>query len=93
MYTDSNVSKLGSLSGLENDWSVVKSRRKQKFLLVFSIKNSTSLIKFKIECGDSGLNWLVLRASITTLRNHMRMNVSNKFAKLLTREYVSNCVD
>ena len=91
MHTDSNVkkSKLGLLSGLENDWSVVGSRRKQKFLLVFGVKSSTSLIEFKIACGDTGVNWLVSRARITKIENYMKIIVSNKFAKLLTRGYVS----
>ena len=91
MHTDSNVKKseLGLLSGLENDWSVVGSRRKQKFLLVFGVKSSTSLIEFKIACGDIGLNWLVSRARINKLGNHMKIIVSNKFAKLLTPGYVS----
>ena len=90
MHTDSNVKKsmLGSLSGLEKNWSIIGSRRKQKFLFVSGVKNSTSLIELKIAHGDIGLNWLVLRAPIARLGNHMRIIVSNKFAKLLTREYV-----
>ena len=91
MHTDSDVerSELGSLSGLKHDWSVVGSRSKPNFHLVYGIKYSTSLIEFKIACGDIGLNWLVSRASISRLGNHVRIIVSNKFAKLVTREYVT----
>ena len=91
MHTDSNVQKneLGLLSGLENDWSVVGSRKKQKFLLVFGVKSSTSFIELKFACDDVGLNWLVSRARINKIGNHMKSIVSNKSAKLLTPEYVS----
>ena len=61
--------------------------------MVFSVKNSTSLIEFKIAYGDIGLNGLVLRVSIVRLGNHMRTIVSNKFAKLLTCKYVSKYLD
>ena len=73
----------------DDDWSIVRDRRKQKFLLVFGVKDSTSLVEFKIACGDIGLNWLVSRAFIRRLGNHMRVSVNNKFVKLLTREFVS----
>ena len=50
MHTDNKVNenKLRSLLGPENDWSIVGSCRRQKFLLVFGIKvkNSTLLVKF-----------------------------------------------
>ena len=91
MHTDGNVKKSewGLLSGLENDLSLVGSRRKQKFLLVVGVKNSTSLIELKIACSVIGLNWLVLRVSIIRIGNRMKIIVSNKSAKLLTHEYVS----
>ena len=38
---------------------------------------------------DIALNWLVSRACIRRLGNHMRINVKEKFATLLTREYTS----
>ena len=41
-----------SLSGIESGWSNVERRRKQKVLLIFGVKASTSLIKFKITCGN-----------------------------------------
>ena len=43
---------------------VAKNRRKQKFLLVFCVKAPTSLVEFKIACGDLGLNWFVSRTVI-----------------------------
>ena len=43
-------------SGIENGWSIVERRRKQKVLLVFGVRASTSLVEFKIACGDIGLN-------------------------------------
>ena len=75
--------------GLENDWSIVESCRKQKFLLVFGVKDSTTLIEFKIACGDIGLKWLVSRTIIRRLGNHMRIFVKDRFAKVFTRNYVS----
>ena len=91
MPTDSNVriKEWEHLSDVESDWSIVEDRRKQKVLLIFGVKDSTSLVEFKIVCGDIGLNWLVLRACIHRLGNHMRINVKNNFARFLTPEYVS----
>ena len=84
-----NERELGLLSGRDNDWSIVRSRRRQKFLLVFGVKHSTSSVEFKIACGDIGLNWLVSRASIRKLGNHVRISISNKFVRFFTSEYVS----
>ena len=36
-------------------WSIVERRRKQKTLLIFGVKASSSLLEFKIACGDIGL--------------------------------------
>ena len=77
------------LPDVEDGWSIVEDSRKQIFLLVFGVKDSTSLVEFKIACGDIGLNWLVSRACIRRLGNHMRINVREKFSRLLTREYIS----
>ena len=52
-----------SESGWSDDfgyrWSIVESRRKQKFLLLFGVKDSITLVEFKIVCADLGLGWLV----------------------------------
>ena len=77
------------LPDVEDGCSIVEDSRKQNFLLVFGVKESTSLVEFKIACGDIGLNWLVSRACIHRLGNHMRINVREKFSRLLTREYIS----
>ena len=74
---------------INSGWSIVEHRRKQKVLLVFGVKASTLLVEFKIACGNIGLNWLILRACVCRFGNHMRISVNNKFAKHLTREYVS----
>ena len=91
MCTPSNVgySEWERLSDVEDGWSIVEDSRKQHFLFVFGVKDSTSLVEFKIACGDIGLNWLVSRACIRRLGNHMRINVKEKFSRLLTREYIS----
>ena len=57
--------------------------------MVFGIKYSTSLIELKIGSGDIGPNWLVSRVPTSRLGTHMTIIVSNKFANLLTCEYVS----
>ena len=77
------------LSGVESGWSIVERRKKQKVLLIFGVKASTSLIEFKIACGNIELNWLILRACVYKFGNHMRISANSKFAKYFTREYVS----
>ena len=90
-HTCSNVvySEWERFSDVETSWSMVEDSRKQKFFLIFGVKDSTSLVEFKIACGDIGLNWLVSRACIRRLGNHMRIHVKEKFSRLLTREYIS----
>ena len=44
------------LTDIESGWSIVEHCRKQKVLLVFGVKACTSLVVFKIACGDIGLN-------------------------------------
>ena len=51
-------------SYLRDDSSIVGDRRKQKVLMVFDVKESTSLVEFKIACGDMKLNWLISSAPI-----------------------------
>ena len=75
-------------SDLRDNWSIVGDRRTQKVLMVFGVKQSTSLVEFKIACGDIGLNWLISSAPIRRLGNHMRIIVRNRFVKFFTREYV-----
>ena len=89
--TCSNVvySEWECFSDVETSWSMVEDSRKQKLLLIFGVKDYTSLVEFKIACGDIGLNWLVSRACIRRLGNHMRIHVKEKFSRLLTREYIS----
>ena len=91
MCTRSNVgySEWERFSDVEDGWSIVEDSRKQNFLLVFGVKDSTSLVEFGIACGDIGLDWIVSRACIRRLGNHMRINVKEKFSRLLTREYIS----
>ena len=64
------------LSDIESGWSIVERCMKQKVLLVFGVKASTSLVEFKIVCGDFGLNWLILKACVRKFGNHMRISVS-----------------
>ena len=52
--TDVSVREFGAYAGLESDWSIVESCRKQKFMLVFDVKDWTTLIEFKIACGNIG---------------------------------------
>ena len=61
-----------------------------KNLLVFGVKDSTTLIDFKIACGDIGSKWLVSRTIVHRLGNHMRILVKDRFAKVFTRNYVSS---
>ena len=77
------------LSDIENSWSIVEHQRKQKVLLVFSVKASTSLIEFRIACSNIGLNWLISRACVCRYGNHMKISVNSKFVKYFTCEYVS----
>ena len=49
---------MGAFIRRRGGWSIVEDSRKQFFLLVFGVKDSTSLVEFKIACGDIGLNWL-----------------------------------
>ena len=67
-----------SESGCSDDfgcrWSIVESRRKQKFLLVFGVKESITLV-----------GWLVSRTVIRRLGNHMRIIVKDRFAKVFTQ--------
>ena len=74
---------MGRLPDVEDGWSIVEESRKQKFLLVFGVKDSTPLVEFKIACGDIGLNWLVSRACFRRLGNHMRINVREKVFQAL----------
>ena len=57
--------------------------------MVIAVKNSTSLIEFKITCSNIRLNWLISRASTARLGNHMRIIFSNKFAKLPNHEHLT----
>ena len=58
-------------------------------MLVFGMKDSTTLIECKIAGGDIGLKWLVLGTIIRRLGNHMRIFVKDRFAKVFTHNYVS----
>ena len=91
MSTHNNVvySEWERFSDVETSWSMVEDSRKQIFFLIFGVKDFTSLVEFKIACGDIGLNWLVSRACICRLGNRMRINVKEKISRLLTREYIS----
>ena len=71
------------LPDVKSSWSVVKYRTKQKLLLVFGDKQSTSPVEFKIACGVIGLNSLISREFIRRLGNHMRITVNNTFANLI----------
>ena len=44
-------------AGLECDWFIIESRSKQKFLMVFGVKECTTLVDFKIACGNVRFNW------------------------------------
>ena len=77
------------LADIESGWSIVEHRRKQKVLLIFGVKASTSLVEFKIACGDIGLNWLISREYVRRFGNHVRISVNSKVAKYCSREYVS----
>ena len=50
MSTHNNVvySEWERLSDVETSWSMVEDSRKQKSLLIFGVKDSTSLVEFKI---------------------------------------------
>ena len=63
------------MSDIESGWSIFEHRRKQKVLLIFDVKASTSFVEFKIACGDIGLNWLISRACVRTFGNHMRIRI------------------
>ena len=95
MHIVNNVDKrvFGSSDDLETDWPIIESSTKQKELLVFDVKDSTSLVEFKIACGNIGFNWVVLRTFICRLGNHLRMIMRNKLAKFFTREYLFQFVD
>ena len=71
MFTHNNVvySEWERLYDVENGWSIVEGTcsRKQKILLAFGVKDSTSLIEFKIASGDIGLNWLVRESVFVSL--------------------------
>ena len=91
MNSDCNVGRTEweRLSDVESGWSVVEDRRKQKVLLVFGVKDSISLVEFKIACGDIGLNWLVSRAFIRRVGNRIvRISVNKKLARFFNHEYV-----
>ena len=90
--TDVNMREFGASASLESDWSIVESCRKQKFLLVFGVKDLTMLIEFKITCGNTGLNWLVSRIIIRRLGNHMRFFVKDRLANDFIQYYVG-CLD
>ena len=62
------------LADIESGWSIVDHRRKQKVLLIFGVNASTSLVEFKIACGDIGLNWLISRAYVRRFGNHARIS-------------------
>ena len=78
--------------GRSNDfkkfWSVAKNCRKQKFLLVFGVKASTSLVEFKVACGDLGLNWLVSRTVNRRIGNCIEIFFKNALFKVFTNDYV-----
>ena len=84
---DQAESESGCSDDFGSHWSIVQSRRKQKFLLVFGVKDSITctLVEFKIACGDLGLGWLVSRTVIRRFGNHMRILVKDRFAKVLRR--------
>ena len=75
----------GLLFDLQNDWSIVEDQRKRNFLLVFEVKDSNSLVEFKIACGNMGLNWLISRDYIRKFGNHMRISIRNRFVRLFTQ--------
>ena len=77
------------LSDIERGWFVVEHRRKQKVLLVFGVKASTSLVDFKIGCGDIGLYWLISRACVRRREDNVRISVNSNFAKYFICEYVA----
>ena len=79
----------GFLSDFQNDWSIIEDHKKRKFLLVFGVKDCTSLVEFKIACAGIGLNWLISGAYIHRFGNHMRISIRNRFVRLFTPEYVS----
>ena len=93
MPVDNNV--------FDAEWELAFAWRRERLVICWSSqktkdlydfrckKNSTSLIEFKIACGDIGLSLLISRAYIHIIGIHMRINVSNKLAVFLTREYVS----
>ena len=74
---------------IESTWSIVEHRRKQKVLLVFGIKASTSLVEFKSVSDDIRLNWVIARACFRKFETHMKICVNSKFDKYYTCEYVS----
>ena len=84
--TDESVREFDASAGLESDWSIIESRRKQKFLLVFDVKDSTTLIKFKIARGDIRFKWLVSGTIIHMLESHVRIFVKDRFAKVFYPE-------
>ena len=85
---DAYQKQWGRSGDFEKGWSVAKNRRKQKFLLVFGVKASTSLVEFKIACGDLGLNWLVSRTVIRRIGNCIKIFLKNTLAKVFTNDYV-----
>ena len=85
---DANQGQWGRSDDFEKGWSVAESRRKQKFLLVFGVKASISLVEFKIACGDVGLNWLVSRTVIRRIGNCIKIFVRNTLARVFTNDYV-----
>ena len=77
------------LSDVEGGWSTVETRRKQKFLWVFGVRDSASIVEFKLACGDIGLSWLVSRTFIKRIGRHIRININKTIARYLIRESVA----
>ena len=51
-FVNVNAKESGLSAGVESDWLITETHRKQNFLLVFSLKDSTLLVHFKIACGN-----------------------------------------
>ena len=92
LCNDASENELGWSAGSKSSWSIVEGHMKQNFLLVFGVKDSTTLVEFKIACGDIVLNWLVRRTIVRRLGNHTRIGVKDRFAKFF-RNYVRKLSD
>ena len=77
LCNDASENELGWSAGSESGYSIVEGRTKQNFLLVFGVKDWTTLVEFKIACGDIGLILLVRRTIVRKLGNHTRITVKD----------------